>query len=204
MNKKRKLFLISAVGILVALCLVAFIFLMGIRGEFTKYLEEKYSDRSFKVGFTKIDPIYGSFYAEVTCLDDVTFFPISKSFNTKNISENYLQNKKQNEYNSKIKGIFENNDIENYIGSVTGSGEKLIESNGKYTQINIYLRDDALEPILVIKKALDILKNNNILAEVIILMYEKDKHVYEIRLSSDDYDLTEKEIVAKVRKISKQ
>ncbi|MBO8162035.1 MAG: hypothetical protein H0Z24_10455 [Thermosipho sp. (in: Bacteria)] len=198
---KRKLILISAIGILVILCLAVFLVLLGIRGEFAKYLEEKYSDRSFKIGFTKIDPIYGNFYAEVTCLDDATFFPISKSFNTKKINENYLQAKNQNQFNSKIKGIFESNDIENFIRSVTGSGEKHIESNGQYAQINIYLRDDAVEPILVIKKALNVLKNNNIMAEIIILTYEKDKHVYELRLSSDDYDLTEKEIVAKVRTI---
>lgn len=81
------------VGILVVICLVVFVSLLGIREEFTKYLEEKYSDRSFKVGFTKIDPVYGRFYAKVTCLDDGTFFSISKGYKTKYINENYLDTK---------------------------------------------------------------------------------------------------------------
>ncbi len=201
MNKNRKMYLISVLGILGAVCLAVFIFLLGVRGEFTKYLEEKYLDQSFKVGFTKIDPIYGKFYGGVTCLDDGTHFTISKSFNTKKIRENYLENKNRNQYNAKIKGIFDSNDIENHIRSVTGSGKMPFESNGQYTQININLKDDVEQPIMVIKKVLNVLKDNNIWGERIIFTYEKDKHVYELWLSTDEYDLTGKEISEKIRKI---
>jgi len=196
---KNKLFLITMVGILVVICLVVFVLLLGIRGEFAKYLEEKYSDRSFKVGFTKIDPIYGSFYAKVTCLDDGILFSISRHYKIKYIYENYLDTKNLNKFNSKIKGIFESEDMENDIESVTGSGDKYIESHVQFTQINIDLKANIVDPITVIENALDVLKNNNILSEIIIVTYEKDKHVYEIWLSSDDYDLTEKEIAAKIR-----
>ncbi len=200
MSKKVKILLTSIIGILLVLVLTSFIFLMGIRGEFTKYLEENYSNLSFKIGFTKINLIYSKFYANVTCLNDGTLFPISKSFKTKDIHENYPQYKSRIQYNSKIKGIFDGSDIESYIKSVTGGGKIPFENNSVYTQINIYLTDDA-EHIPVVKKVLYILKESNISAERIILIYEKDKHVYEIRLSSDDYALTEDEIEAKVKKI---
>lgn len=180
--------------------LTAFILLMSIRGEFTRYLDEKYSELSFTVGFTKVDLIYDKFYAKVTCLDDYTIFPISKSFKTKDIHENYVQYKSQNQYNSRIKEIFYGSGIESKIKSVTGGGKIPFENGGIYTQINIYLTDDA-EHISVVKKVLYVLKENNISAERIILTYEKDKHVYEIWLSSDDYYLEENEIEAKVKKI---
>jgi len=200
LTEKVKIFLISTIGILLVLILTAFISLMCIRGEFTEYLEEKYSGLSFKVGFTKVDLIYGKFYTNVTCLNDSTSFPISKSFKTKDIHEDYIQYKSQIQYNSKIKRMFNGSGIESYIKSVTGGGKIPFENGGIYTQINIYLTDDA-EHISVVKKVLYVLKENNISAERIILTYEKDKHVYEIWLSSDDYPLTENEIEAKVKKI---
>ncbi|MDD4524207.1 MAG: hypothetical protein PHW84_15510 [Methanosarcina sp.] len=200
MSKKNKNLLISSIRILLVLILIVFIFLMGIRGEFTKYLEVKYSDLSFDVGFVKTDPIYGNFYANVTCLNDYTFFPISKSFKTKNIHEDYPQHKSRNQYNSKIIDIFDGSDLESYITSITGGSKIPFENDGVYTQINIYLIDDA-EHILVVKKVMNVLEQNNISAEKIIFTYEKDKHVYEIWLSSYDYALTENEIEAKVEKI---
>jgi hypothetical protein len=46
-----------------------------------------------------------------------------------------------------------------------------------------------------------ILEGSNITAEGIIFTYEKDACVYEIHLSSDDYNLSEKDIQAKVTRI---
>jgi hypothetical protein len=168
--------------------------------EFTKYLDEKYSELSFEVGFTKVDPIYGKFYTKATCLDDNTIFTISKSFRMKDISENYIGRKSQNQYNSKINEVFYGSGLENKIRSVTGSGNTTYENGSIYTQINIYLSND-VEPISVIKNILNVLRKNNISAEKIIWTYEKEKHVYAIELSSDEYYLTEKEIEAKVKKI---
>lgn len=199
MTKAQVLF-ISLMGILLALVLTAFIFLMGIRGEFIKYLSEKYSDLSFRVGFTKIDPIYGKFYTDVTCLNDNTPFPITKSFKTKEIQEDYPQYKSRIQYNSKIKGMFDGSDIKSHIESVTGGSKIPFEDDGVYTQINIHLTNEA-QPIPVAKKVLYILKENNTSAERVILTYESDKHVYEMLLSSDDYTLNENELEAKVKRI---
>ncbi len=200
MGKKVKIFLTSMLGILLVLILIALIFLMSIRGEFARYLDEKYSEISFTVGFTRVDFIYGEFYAKATCLDDYTNFPITKSFKTKEIHEDYVQYKSKDQYNSRIKEIFYGSWIENKIKSVTGGGKIPFENGGTYTQINIHLTDEE-EHISDIEKVLHLLKENNISAERIILSYEKDKHVYEIRLSSDNYSLTEKEIEAKVERI---
>lgn len=199
MSKKVKFLIISIIVILMVLFFTALIFLMGIRGEFKKYLEEKYSELSFTVGFTKIDPIYGKFYANVTCLNDYTPFLISKSFKSRELHEDYLQYKSQIQYNSKIKEVFNSSGTENFIKSITGGGKIPFENGGVYTQINIYLTDDS-EHIPIVKNVLNILKENNISAEAIIIEYEKDKHVYEIRLSSDDYAMNENVIEAKVEK----
>ena len=61
-------------------------------------------------------------------------------------------------------------------------------------------RDDA-EHISDAKEAMHVLEGSNITAEGIILTYEKDACVYEIHLSSDDYNLSEKDIQAKVTRI---
>ncbi len=200
MTKKAKAILTGILGVLLVLFLAVCILLINIRGEFVKHLEEKYSEQSFTVGFTKIDPIYGNFYAMATCLNDHTVFPIAKSFNTKHIRDNYVQSRSQNQYNSRLDEIFKGSIIENQIGSVTGGGKMPFQNDGIYTQINIYLTEDAMH-ISAATDALRMLNENNISAERIIFTYEKDRHVYEILLSLDDYQLTEKELEAKVRRI---
>ena len=144
--------------------------------------------------------IYGNYYVNVTCLDDKTNFPISKDFKMKNISEDYIQYKSTIQYNSKIKNIFDGSDIQKNIKSVTGGGKILFEENASYEQVNIDLISGT-DQIADAKEVLEILKEKNIYAEKVIFTYEKDKSLYELWLSSNDYKLTEKEIELKVRKI---
>lgn len=200
MSKKAKAILIIVIGVLAGLALTAFLLLWGIRGEFTSYLKDKYHEQSFEVGFTKIDPIYGKYFASVTCLDDYTKFSISKSFKTKKIHESYLQDKSQNQYNSKINEAFYGSGIESSIKSVTGGGKQPFTKSAGYDQINIYLTGD-VQHSAIAKKVLNILHERDISAGKIILTYEKDRHVYEIRLSSGDYSLTESDIETKVQRI---
>jgi len=199
MRKKRGI-LINFGGIMLVVIVIAFIFLLSIRREFTKYLDTKYPELSFKVGITKLNIIYGNYYANVTCLDDKTYFPISKDFKTKNISEDYIQYKSAIQYNSKIKNIFDGSDIQKNIKSVTGGGKIRSEDNASYEQVNIDLISGT-DQITDAKEVLKILKEKNIYVEKVIFTYEKDKSVYELWLSSNDYKLTEKEIELKVRKI---
>jgi len=173
---------------------------MGIRGEFKIYLSENYPQSDFTVGFTKIDPIYGYFYASVTCMDDDVIFSISKSFNTQKINDNFLESKNKIQYNSKIKEIFESSTIKNEIKAVTGGGKSLFGTGYFYDEIYVHILDN-VDAIPVAGKVLTVLKENKIHAETIIITYEKEKHVYEIVLSSDDYGLTNKEIESKVQKI---
>lgn len=202
MSKNGKLIIISAIGILVIINLIGFVFLLNIRGKFTKYLEEKYPDISFRVGFTKINPVDGDFYAKVTCSDDRTTFNIYKlNYGKKSIEENYLETKNHNNFNNKINDIFEKEYTRNDIRGITGSGLNYVESNLSFNGIHFYLIDDIKDPILTIKDVLNILKNNDITSEIITVTYEKDKHVYEIHLTSDDYYLTEKEVLEKIMKI---
>ena len=49
MSKKAKITLISIISILLVLAFTKFIFFTDIRGDFIKYLKEKYSDQSFGV-----------------------------------------------------------------------------------------------------------------------------------------------------------
>ncbi|MEA4847750.1 MAG: hypothetical protein VB106_11015 [Clostridiaceae bacterium] len=200
MNIKAKKVLISIIGILIVLVLAAAMLLSGIKGEFISYLDERYPNLSFEIGAVKIDLIYGKYYAKVECMDDGTLFPIMKSFNTKEIYDDYLQYKSRDQYNSTIQDVFSGSDIEGFIRRVTGGGEKTFEAGAAYTQINIHLSDDA-EHATVIKKALAILAENGIAAERVIFTYEKDKHVYELWVSSEEYDLTEEELKEKIMRI---
>lgn len=68
MSKKNKVLLVSIAGIF-AMVLTGFSFLMSVKSDFTKYLSEKYLGQIFSLGFVKIEPIYGNYIANVTCLD---------------------------------------------------------------------------------------------------------------------------------------
>ena len=199
MSKNYKVLLVSVVGVL-ALILTGFIFFMSMRSEFENYLSKVYPEQKFNVGFVKIEPIYGNYIADVTCLDDYISFRISKSFNANEIHEDYSQSKSVNQYNSKIKAVFNNSDIKNNIEDVIGGGKIPFQNNGLYEQINLYLTKDA-DMVSVAAKTLTILKENNISAEVVILTQEKDKHVYEIHLSTEDYALPKSKLEDKVQRI---
>jgi hypothetical protein len=197
MGKKNVVFTNVRIIVLVVL-VIPFVFLMSIRSEFTKHLNTKYTEQSFKVGFTKIDPIYGHYYANVTCLNDETSFPISKGFKTKKIDDDYIYYKSRNQYNSKIKKAFDDSNVQKNIRSVTGGGKIPFENSASYEQVSIYLISDQVKAA---KEVLQILKEKNIYAEKVIFTYEKDKHVYELHLSSTDYKLTEEEIELSIIKI---
>jgi len=200
MSIKLKKILTGIIGISIVLVLTAVMFLSGIREEFAGYLNERYPDLSFEVGFAQIDPIYGKYYTLVTCLDDGTSFPIAKSFNTKEIHDDYLQYKSRNQYNSKIQAVFSGSSIEEHLRKVTGSGKEAFETGTAYEQINIHITDDA-EHLAVVKEALSLLAKNGISAERVIFTYEKDKHVYELWVSPEEHNLTEEELKEKVRYI---
>ncbi len=82
------------IGIVLMFLLTTFIYLVSIRSEFSTFLGEKYPDRSFEIGFTKYNVLYGNFYSKVICLDDGTLFFISKNAQTNIISEDYVQSKR--------------------------------------------------------------------------------------------------------------
>ncbi|MGH4137739.1 hypothetical protein [Clostridium sp.] len=199
MDKKRVALVIVG-GIMLLVIVIALIFLLSIRSDFTKYLDTKYPELSFKVGVTKIDIIYGKYYANVNCIDDETDFPISKDFKTKNISEEYIQYKSTIQYNTKIKNIFDGSDIQKSIKKATGGSKGIFENNATYEQVNIDLISNT-DQIAVAKEVMKILKEKNISAEKVIFMYEIDMHVYELWLTPKDYKLTDKEINDKVMKI---
>ncbi len=186
--------------IIVVVLIALFGFLLFVRFELSDFLEAKYPDKTFSVGLTKIDPIYGKFYVSGTCLDDDTVFGVFKSWNTKNISDNYRETKSQNEYNEMIRSIFLFDPINSEIESITGSGKNLFIGSPDYEQINFYLTDekDHADDIEVI---LDRLEERKIEAKAIIMTYEKDGHLYSIRLSSEDYGLGEEEIKSRVEMI---
>ncbi|HVJ47626.1 hypothetical protein [Desulfitobacterium sp.] len=199
MIKNNKVLLVSVAGIL-ALALTGILFFISIRSEFINHLSKEYPEQKFDVGFVKIEPIYGNYFADVTCLDDYISFRISKNFRTKEIHESYSQSKSVNQYNSKIKAIFNNSDIKSEIKYVSGGGRIPFQDDGLYSQVNLTITEDA-NLVSVATKTLGILKENNISAETVGLMQEKDKHVYEIRLSTDDYALPKNELEAKVQMI---
>lgn len=200
MGKKRKVILISLSGIIIVLIVIVYISLLSTRSKFVKYLGRKYPELSFKVSSTKIDIIYGKYYSNVTCLNDGTSFPISKVFKTQDIHEDYIQYKSTTQYNAKIKSIFDGSDIQKDIKSITGGSKIPYDNNDSYEQVDILLISDT-DHITDAKKVLKILKEKNIYVKKVIFRYAKDNRVYELWLSSNDYNLTEKEIESKVKRI---
>ena len=196
MSKNKKNLLVIVTGI-IALVLTGFLFVMSIRSEFKTYLSKEYPEQKFDVGYVKIDPIYGSYYSSVTCLDDSIPFGISKSFNTKKISEYYSQAKSTNQYNAKIRAIFNGSGIKSAIINVSGGSRSPFQNDGLYSQISLLITEN-VNLISVTKKTIAILRENNITAERLDLTQGKDKHVYEITLSPADCGLTESELETKV------
>ena len=75
---------------------LAMFILINVKLQFNKHLEATYPDNHFQVqGLPKIDVLYGTYYSQVFCLDDSRTFTISKSWNTKRISESYIKIKNQ-------------------------------------------------------------------------------------------------------------
>jgi hypothetical protein len=201
MDKNRdRVMLINVGGIMLVVIVIAFIYILSIRGEFTKYLDTKYPKLSFKVGVTKIDFSYSGYYTNVICLDDETNFTISKNFKTKNISEYYIENKSRIQYNTKIKNIFNGSEIQKSIRNVTGGGKGIFEDNATYEQVDIDLISNT-DQIAVAKEVMKKIQEKNISVEKLIFRYEIDMHVYELWLTPKDYKLTYKEINDKVMKI---
>lgn len=200
MSKKRRMIISAAMGL--GLLIAGFVYLMQIRGEFKDYLSEKYPEQTFQVGFIKIDPIYGSYFTTVSCLDDDVSFPIRKSFRTENINESYLQTKSHNQYNAYIRELFNESGIKGHITSVTGGGKdkEHYQNDGHYDQINLYLTQEA-ELISITQTALNLLREKGVQADTVILTQEKDGHVYELYGSTGDYALTEEQLREKIRKI---
>ncbi|MBU3161365.1 hypothetical protein KPL37_16780 [Clostridium frigoris] len=195
---KKKVVLIKIGGIILVVIIAAFIYFLSIRSEFTKYLDTKYPKLSFKVGLTKNNILYGNYYSDVICLNDGTYFVISKD--KENISEDYIQYKSVMQYNSKIKSAFKGRAIQKHIKSVTGSGAIPFKENVSYIQINIDLIN-GVDQISDAKDVLKILKEKNIVTNSVIFSYEKDRSYYELWLPSNGYNLTRKQIESKIIKI---
>lgn len=198
MSKKKRFILIS-VAIILAVILIGLIFLIGIRTEFKTHLNEKYPLLDFTVGFTKIDIIYGNFYAYVICSDGVSF-GVSKGFNTRTIRDGYLEQKSKMQYNSKIQEIIEDSTLRDEIISVTGGGKELFENGDFYEGMYIHISNNA-DVIMTAEVILKTLKENNITVERIVITQEIENHVYETVLSSHDYGITSKEIELRIQKI---
>jgi len=170
---------------------------MNIRSEFKNHLSEEYPEQRFAVGFIKYDPLYNNYFADVTCLDDHIPFGISKNSYTKQISDYYSGVKRADQYNSKIKPIFDNSDLKNAIVSVSGWGSSPFKDDAVYTQISLAITENA-DMVSVVTKTIAILKENNISAGIVDILQEKDKHVYELSLSPADYSLSKSELEAKI------
>jgi hypothetical protein len=199
MNKKGRIKLIIIGGITFAVIFV-FIYLLNIRNEFVQYLKVQYPEQSFKVGFTKVDILYDKYHASAVSLADDIHFGVFKAFNTSNIHTNYDDLKNSAQYKSKLKGIFEGSAVEKDIINVSGGSKAPYDNSGTFEQISIHLISDT-DHISDAYKIIKILKDNKITAERVDFMYEKDKNVYELVLSSNDFNLTEKDLESKVRKI---
>jgi hypothetical protein len=199
MTKKGRIKLII-IGAITFAVLFVFVYLLNIRNEFVQYLKAQYPEHSFKVGFTKVDILYDKYYASAVSLTDDIHFGVFKAFNTKNIRTNYAELKNSALHKSKFKSLFEGSAVEKDIKNVSGGGKAPYDNSGTFEQINISLNSNT-DLTAAAHSILNLLKDKGITAERVDFMHEKDKNVYELVLSSNDFNLTEKDLEAKVRKI---
>ncbi len=198
MNKKSIIIMISMISTIGIILFVIIITLINVRSEFENYLVSKYPQTSFnvgKVGFYFINSNNCIYYnASVNCLNDDTKFSISREFYTKEITDNYMYQKINSEFNSKVNDILKEDDVLNDIISINGI--KRLEDNG-ISFVAVVLKSDS-DQIVDAKIILDILKENNIYADHVIFNYEKDNSVFQLDITPKDYNITEKELASMV------
>jgi hypothetical protein len=199
MISKRKV-VIGLVTLLFIIIATGLTSLFSVKSEFEKYLQKRYSQLTFKIGFTQIDPIYGKFYASATCIQDGVAFPIAKDFKTEQITEDYEQYKSVIQYNSKVKAALNDSDVKSYILDVTGGGEVPFQDERSYDQINIELAKNTNQ-ITLVRKILSILHERNIHYEKVIFTWELDGHIYELQVSSADSLLSEDDLENKEKQL---
>lgn len=198
MNKKNKVIMISLISTFGIILFAIIITLIDVRSEFENYLVSKYPQLSFnvgKVGFNFINSNNYVYYnASVNCLNDDTKFSITRDFYTKEITDDYMYQKINSDFNTKVNDIFKENDVLNDIIYINGN--KRLEDNG-ISFVDVVLKSDS-DQIVDVKIILDILKENNIYADHVIINYEKDSSVFQLDITPKDYNMTEKELASMV------
>ena len=200
MRKGKNRTMIWVLGILGVAGLAVLAFLMDARADFTRHLAETYPEQTFSVGIPGIDPIYEKVYARAVCREDETAFSVSRGLTGEAVRDTYLGAKSQNAYNARIQGVFDGSVLGGAVKSATGSGKTLFWESEGFEQVNLYLAEDADQPA-VLEKALGRMAEAGIRAELILATYERNGHVYEIRLSDGDYGLDAEAIEARIRQI---
>lgn len=195
---KKRILSISTIIILV----IAFLIfrLINVKKEFEEYLKVNYPKSIFQVDLPKIDVIYGNYYSDVFCISDSISFKISKSWNTKQLSEYYSEIKNKEKNNFEIAEIFSNSEVEKYISSISAGSKFPTTENYKYDAIYISIIPDT-DMLSITKDIFNLLKEKKIEVDEINITYEKNMGVYEGHFSDKDYDLNINEIQDKIIKI---
>ena len=195
----RKIIL-SISTIIILVISVAIFILINVKKDFEEYLKVNYPNSVFQVDLPKIDFIYGSYYSDVFCISDSISFKISKSWNTKQISENYSEIKNKEKNNFEIAQVFSNSEVEKYIRSISAGNKFPKTEKYKYDAIYLSIIPDT-EMISITKDIFNFLKEKKIEVAEINISYEKNMGVYEAQFSDKDYDLNINEIEEKIIKI---
>lgn len=195
---KKRILSISTIIILVIVFLI--FRLINVKKEFEEYLKVNYPNNIFQVDLPKIDFIYGNYYSDVFCISDSISFKISKSWNTKQLSEYYSEIKNKEKNNFEIAEVFSNSEVEKYISSISAGSKFPTTENYKYDAIYISIIPDT-DILSITKDIFNLLKEKKIEVAEINITYEKNMGVYEGHFSDKDYDLNINEIQDKIVKI---
>ncbi|MGG7144175.1 hypothetical protein ACQPVP_12005 [Clostridium nigeriense] len=195
----KKIILSISISFILVISLLIFI-LINAKKEFEEYLKVNYPNNIFQVNLPKIDVIYGSYYSDVFCISDSISFKISKSWNTKQVSEHYSEIKNKEKNNFEIAQIFSNSEVEKYISSISAGSKFPTTEKYKYDAIYISVIPDT-DMLYITKDIFNLLKEKKIEVAEINITYEKNMGVYEGHFSDKDYDLNINEIEDKIIKI---
>lgn len=189
---KKKLFLIILTIVLILFIGFNF-YKLKFYKSFTTYLQNKYPENSFRVGWVKYDFIYGeAFYSKVLCKEDETKF-IIRDINGV-ISEEYVSILSNNRYKDSLIQYFKSEAILNSISNVTPSADR---------SISVTFRDDQFKDnkslAVASHEVIRVLKKNNVQLNSIAFWHAAETKLYEIRLEGEDINSQIEDIADKIR-----
>ncbi len=178
---------------------------------FDRYLKTSYPEKSFRVYWPNYDFLYGRYGARAVCLDDRTVFSISSGGDGE-VVEYYYSTKNNNSMQQLLQDILNTNAyLSRAVRSVSGYSiksevwekEAIADCRQMVEAINLVFQSEALaddrQIAGLLVEVISLYRSNGVAFRSIGTHFERDAHVYELRLEDGALSLSPEEIAGRVR-----